>query len=293
MRRAKWLLAALFVLAAANAYGGDAVTDLGITKGEPIETGFLFVDGKYIDAPYVVERRGVSIYINNIMISPGPEYPPYDYRVETDPGDDPPADMFPTEPPPPGVDGRDMYWSRKARYLFQHYDEDTAREMLVEAYRKSPKVKEIIRRADDPIRVTLVEETGESHSVALWIPYTYLQPPPTQDEILKWMEDSRLSYEKLLKGETTVVLRYGKGLGTEVVFRGEKGLKFIEDLLSAKTLDERVAALGSAVESLTSDKSAREALSRFEASPELAERYQAAKAKWDTRKSRPDWQTWD
>ena len=44
------------------------VQDLGITEGKYITNGFVFIDGKYIDPPYVVTRQGNCIYINDRMI---------------------------------------------------------------------------------------------------------------------------------------------------------------------------------------------------------------------------------
>lgn len=37
---------------------------LGVTKGKPCSTGLVFIDGRYIEPPYVVERWGVGIRIN-------------------------------------------------------------------------------------------------------------------------------------------------------------------------------------------------------------------------------------
>jgi len=289
MRKAQWFVVVFLVLFAARAYAGDAVTDLGITKGEPIETGFLFVDGKYLDAPYVVERRGVSIYVNNIMIRKGPEYPPYDYRVETDPGD-PPPDVSPTEPPPPGVDGRDTYWGKKGRYIFQHYDEETARGMAIETYKKSPYVKEVIAYADDPVRVTLVDLAGKHHHMGLWVPPEFLQAPPTREEILKQAEDSRVFYENRLKGDCNTALF--RRNGAEVGLSREKALDVINVLLTAKTADERLKGFESALSSKQNANWLQDIVGDFQASPQLAERYSAAKAAWDARKSRPDRQTW-
>lgn len=37
---------------------------LGATRGKPISTGLVFVNGKYLPGPYVIERWGVGIRIN-------------------------------------------------------------------------------------------------------------------------------------------------------------------------------------------------------------------------------------
>lgn len=40
-----------------------------IRPGKPINTGFVFIDGKYIEPPYYVKRKGLAVYINGIQIT--------------------------------------------------------------------------------------------------------------------------------------------------------------------------------------------------------------------------------
>ena len=47
----------------------EAVKALKITKGRPFSCGVVFVDGKFIEPPYVVERYGNVLRINKIQIS--------------------------------------------------------------------------------------------------------------------------------------------------------------------------------------------------------------------------------
>ncbi len=42
---------------------------LGVTKGKPFSSGVAFVDGKYIEPPYVVERWGTGLRINAKPVS--------------------------------------------------------------------------------------------------------------------------------------------------------------------------------------------------------------------------------
>ncbi|MEA3448729.1 MAG: hypothetical protein U9Q98_09845, partial [Bacteroidota bacterium] len=37
-------------------------------KAGPINSGFVFVDGKYIESPYTVKRKGMTVYLNDIQI---------------------------------------------------------------------------------------------------------------------------------------------------------------------------------------------------------------------------------
>jgi len=37
-------------------------------KTKPINSGFVFIDGKYIEPPYVVKYKWAEVYINNKMV---------------------------------------------------------------------------------------------------------------------------------------------------------------------------------------------------------------------------------
>ncbi|MGD8501600.1 MAG: hypothetical protein PVJ86_13190, partial [Phycisphaerales bacterium] len=43
----------------------EYVEEFGITEGERIDKGVVFIDGEYLPSPYVVSRRGLSLYVNS------------------------------------------------------------------------------------------------------------------------------------------------------------------------------------------------------------------------------------
>ena len=47
----------------------ESAKALGVTRGKPFSAGAVFVDGKYIEPPYVVERWGTGIRINSIPVT--------------------------------------------------------------------------------------------------------------------------------------------------------------------------------------------------------------------------------
>lgn len=51
-----------------------AVKNLKITRGKPIRTGMVFIDGEFISAPYTIERYGTALRINGKQIT-GPLIP--------------------------------------------------------------------------------------------------------------------------------------------------------------------------------------------------------------------------
>lgn len=75
MRRAVRFVVMAFVCVAAVAVHAfpaipkESAKALGVTKGKPIETGIVFVNGKYLPPPYTVSRWGTGLRINNRKVS--------------------------------------------------------------------------------------------------------------------------------------------------------------------------------------------------------------------------------
>lgn len=72
----RFVLSALFaVMASVTAFAGfapvpkEAVKAFKVAKGKPCKTGWVFVNGKYVEPPYVVERYGTAIRINGIQVT--------------------------------------------------------------------------------------------------------------------------------------------------------------------------------------------------------------------------------
>jgi hypothetical protein len=61
MKYSKYILFlfSLFMIAQASAQS---------RKAGPINSGFVFIDGKYIEPPYTVKRKGMTVYLNDIQI---------------------------------------------------------------------------------------------------------------------------------------------------------------------------------------------------------------------------------
>jgi len=48
--------------------GDNPMTGAVFTNSQPISNGFVFVEGQYVDAPYVISRKDLAIYINDKFI---------------------------------------------------------------------------------------------------------------------------------------------------------------------------------------------------------------------------------
>ena len=61
--KTKIILMSLFFAAALHAE--DLMVErFGMSRAEPVYTGYVFINGRYLDAPYIVEQRGVGLFIN-------------------------------------------------------------------------------------------------------------------------------------------------------------------------------------------------------------------------------------
>lgn len=64
----------VFLLAASTAFAfqpipKESAKALGVTRGKKFSSGVVFINGKYIEPPYVVERWGTGIRINSIPVT--------------------------------------------------------------------------------------------------------------------------------------------------------------------------------------------------------------------------------
>ena len=70
----RFLLFAAAVMVAGGAFAFQPIPKegakaLGVTRGKPFSAGAVFINGKYIEPPYVVERWGTGIRINSIPVT--------------------------------------------------------------------------------------------------------------------------------------------------------------------------------------------------------------------------------
>lgn len=47
----------------------QALKELAGSRGKPVRTGFVFVNGHYLKPPYVVSRLGTAIFVNGVQVS--------------------------------------------------------------------------------------------------------------------------------------------------------------------------------------------------------------------------------
>lgn len=252
----------------------EDITEFGTSKSEPIDSGFYFHEGKYIDTPYVIERRGLNIYINDILLMPGPEWLIYDFKVETDPGD-PPDGSYPFDKIPANTDSRDTYWEKKWRYLYSHFEYETAKKIMFETYKKSSDISNVYWSDKLTDTVCVVNKSGREKLISLsLLNNDYALNPPKKEDLIERMEDEKQFHENRFKNNVAVF----KKKGTTLVLSGEGAANIIEILLSDSSDSEKLEILKDKVRGIGQGiNSAQWIVTGFEDSPQLKERLKLLK----------------
>jgi len=187
----------------------SAVRILGVVEGKPIDSGFIFIDGRYVEAPYTVSRRGRQLFINDILIYQWAEWPLMDRHVREDPGPPPKeyekltsfAEIITGNP----EDVLNSHLDRKRRYLFEHFPKEEAKEKMMEYYRQCPFVASA-RFVPEWGHVKITTKSGEKENMNPWAPppHTVLHWDFGAQDVLRGLESLRNSYTGSLSRNTSL-----------------------------------------------------------------------------------------
>ncbi len=132
----------------------DWVDVFGTNEGKPIDSGFVFYDGRYVEAPYRVIRRGVGLYLNETRLPESGAWPPTDYE-DKDPGVPPGLTRNSTFADLEFKDKPGDSWDRKkVRWLRRHHTPEEAQRLIVRYYEELPFVAKAELLSPGRIRVT-------------------------------------------------------------------------------------------------------------------------------------------
>lgn len=178
-----------------------AVRDLGVTAGKAVTNGFVFIEGRYIEPPYVVSRRGNGVYINEHLIEqpcpwPIPERP----RLEI-PFEDPKLPAY--------VDDRTSFHDPElTRYLVAKRDYNFYRlalrgkefiDAMVKCYSELPFVREV--KPEDEVSIEVTWKGGGKLVIRV-VPFGRKPIEWTRESLLARLEANRAMYEaRLEKGD--------------------------------------------------------------------------------------------
>ena len=243
------------------------------TNSQPISNGFVFVEGQYVDAPYVVSRKNLAIYINDQFIA---NYAPLVTEIPK------PEDMRPTLPADITKDttlydkSLKAYMTRMGTYLSSHYGRSELADEMEKIFRNLPCVKEVKRNPD---KTSAMVTYTDGHTInENLIPFTR-KPVITPTNAVEYVSKICRDYaERLEKGDFysfshkgNRIHTFGAGVAKEVLPNVVKVLRssqddevkakqladllglspiskeqagaFVTNLCPSKRLDERVQAL--------------------------------------------------
>jgi len=179
---------------------------LGRSWGEPIYTGYLIADGRYIDAPYVVEQRGYKIMVNGAQVEridprcvlplPPPEPVTEDPGMPTDlTRDSSVSDAFMH----PVTQANRRYWDHLGL-------EGQARVDTQIAYFKMlPCIADVLDTGQpgismDTRNIELVDRAGQSKECMIYLKPRTPSPAPPDETIHQWAVKARGCKETSLRG---------------------------------------------------------------------------------------------
>lgn len=163
---------------------------------EQIETGFVFVDGKYVEPPYKVIVEDFKVFINGFKVDQI-NYPQPDLRVLTDPG------MPKGLSKEMGLAALDNVVdssghpiiSRRLSYFYQNFPEDIANEKASEFLKTLPFLKTF--KLND-IAGTIYFEDFKNKNRRLYVNRQKLAPP-SLNECIEIINKTKQRYENYLK----------------------------------------------------------------------------------------------
>lgn len=124
--------------------GSQTAVDV-FTTSQPISNGFVFVEGHYVEAPYVVSRKNLAIYINDQLIS---DYTPLVKEIPKPENELPSLSVSINGGSSPYDKNVADYVVRVQTYLSSHYKRDEIADEMEKMYRALPCVKDVHRNSD-------------------------------------------------------------------------------------------------------------------------------------------------
>jgi hypothetical protein len=181
------------------------IDEFGVDEGDAINSGFFFFDGNYIDAPYKVSRRGLAIYVNDAMIRKPIAWPPRDVRVDKDPGIPSGLTQTSTFEDIDYTDDRknrlDSPFSRKFRYLAQHFPQEVVVKEMIKWFRRLPFVGSADREQLGSMGVRVRTKEGKERIYGLGCPPDSgwgVVRTKTREQIMQELGSFKSDFEKNL-----------------------------------------------------------------------------------------------
>lgn len=257
------------------------VEEFGVSAGQPIDAGFVFVDGKYVSAPYTVSRKGLGLFINDSLLVAHLSRPIE--AAETRPS------IADTDPDVPSTIGRKTsrfdpdileYVQRKYTHLKKQRPEDKDSALLVASYEGLPCVDEAREDTERPDSIVVKWADGATDRICLGVPGGGRQPVDRdRNSLLARLERQRRGYEeRLVKGDYYLFFSRGGQITGGAAAAAKVLPRIVTILRSPQPVDAKVAAIREAGLVSAGQDTLRALVTEFTASPQLEERLRALPA---------------
>lgn len=224
----------------------SAVRDLGRTEGNPVTNGFVFIDGKYIDPPYVVTRQGNGIFINGHLVERPCPWPIPGKTKSEIPAEDPKMPATITDKSSMYDGTLVEYMDKKRAYHAHRVHGKEFADVMVKAYAELPCVQQA-KLGRDFNHVDVTWKNGEVEHIRI-VPFTRKPTEWTRQTILERIEKDRVNYEdRLNKGDYYFLgSAHGRMTGTADGARMVLGalVPILKTSKDAKEVQERMAQAG-------------------------------------------------
>jgi hypothetical protein len=217
----------------------------GTIKSQPISRGMVIFNNKCIPTPYVIERKGFSIYINNVCVEKNVWYA--EEQVE-DPGDPPEAYN-----PVSAVDNPEhrKYSVKKLKYLNKKHPPEEAKKRMVDVFRKSRWVHKIecvdeqgqlIELKDQivPDEIYVTDTKGDSKYIRIG---NSMSPPHLQKKLAADYANSK--YDRFISTLNRNALLYFDKRQDEIILEDRIALGVLDILRSSISSNEKFKSIKS------------------------------------------------
>ena len=178
----------------------SSVQDLGVTDGKPITNGFVFIDGKYLDPPYVVSRQGNGVYINGNLVEQPCPWPILEKAEPVSPAEDPKIPATITKDTSQYDRELMTYLGAKKAYYRAKYGEIEMVKMMVKVYQELPCVLKATSGQDENY-ISVTWANGSTMEHRLIMPKRKVTEW-TRETIVATLDKDRANYEnRLSKGD--------------------------------------------------------------------------------------------
>ena len=239
----KTILTAVILFIGCSAFAQE---DENIKSGTPINSGFVFIDGKYIEPPYEVKRKGLAIYINGIQVTKELEDEKKPIECNTRLGIPPCINKLSTskEWNSCKLQNSDVpYLLAMGNYYITHYEFDLALDSIINFYRNLPNVASLVNYDKEIWEITLYN--GDKFKMLFGGPVLRKKSkkwgpngtgPASKDELKKRINQESEIIEKNLLSNYIIVLDTTNANNKLLLLSDNKHLKYFYSIIQNNNL---------------------------------------------------------